>query len=193
MLKQLLKSLWPGHAVESNLPKSELPFTLCRVRRPDGLDGFVDIVTLLPPETFAKTGIAHEAIVGYYTKLVAEGEEGERIDPATFRPNKAFVDLLHDVIATNAPDVPELQSAARQQHTGWLYILDARTPTPAGDVPLRDIIGAFEVREDAIDPNSYWANSDHLLFSSDGIFKLSSTSLQKALMERLTKATTHRG
>jgi len=115
----------------------------------------VDVVTLLPPEVFSKWGIANETIVGFYTKPVAEGTH---IDAATFRPNKAFVDLLHDVIKTNAPEVPEFQTAARRQHTGWVYILDARTRTPAREVPAHDIIGSFEVRDGAIVPNSYSAN-----------------------------------
>jgi len=185
MFKQFLKSFSPGQKVEPVPLKSEITFTVYRVRRPDGLDGFVDILALLPPEIFTKRGIGYDSIVGHWTEFVAEGDE---MPAATFRPNKAFVALLHDVVAINAPLVPELQTAARKQHKGWLYILDARTPTPDGEVPLRDIIGAFEVREGAMVPDSYWANPEHLLFSSDGLFQLGSTSLQKALLERVMKA-----
>lgn len=164
---------------------SDTDFTVYRVRRPDGLDGFVDAVALLPPEFVCKSGgLADEAIVGFCTQLL---NEGDRITAATFLPNKAFVDILHDVVKANGAELPECQAGARRQHTGWMYILDGRTRTPAGEVPLHDIIGAFEVREGAIVPNSYWANRKHLLFSSDGIFKLP-TILQQALMRRLINA-----
>jgi len=177
MLKFILKPFWSGQKEKSISANGDIAFTVCRVRRPDGVDGLVDVVTLLPPEVFSKWGVANETIVGFCTKLVAEGTH---IDAATFRPNKAFVDLLHDVIKTNAPEVPEFQTAARRQDAGWACILDARTRTPAGEVPAHDIIGSFEVRDGAIVPNSYSANRNHLLFSSDGLFKLPSTSLQEA-------------
>ncbi len=193
MLNQLLKLLRKGQKVESSSASHAITFTVYRVKRPDGLEGFVDVVAVLPPEVVSKGGLASEAIVGSWTELVAEGEHGEHLDPATFRPNKAFVDLLHDVVVTTAPESPELQAAAREQKTGWLYILDARTPTPDGDVPLRDIVGAFEIREGTMVPSSYWANRDFLLLSSDGFFQLSSTSLREALMKRLGEAAANQG
>ena len=157
------------------------------MRRPDGSNGFLDVVTLLSPEAFLKHGIAAEAIVGFCTRLT---DEGEKLDPGIFRANKPFVDLLHEVISTNAPAVSELRAAALRQHTGWTYILDGRTPTPQGHVPVHDIIGAFEVKNGAVVLDSYWANHEHLLLSSDGFFKLPVKSLQDALIERVIKAAT---
>ena len=165
----------------------DLSFNICRLRRPDGSNGFVDVVTLLAPEAFLKHGIAAEAIVGFCTRLMGEGE---KLDPSIFRANKPFVDLLHEVISTNAPAVSELQAAALRQHTGWTYILDGRTPTPQGHVPPHDIMGAFEVRDGVIVLDSYRANQNHLLLSTRGFFKLPVKSLQDALMERVIKAAT---
>jgi hypothetical protein len=84
-----------------------------------------------------------------------------------------------------------LQAEARRQHTGWLYVIDARTPTPAREVPAYDIIGAFEVREGTVVPQSYQPNGNHRLFSSNGLFKLDST-LHEKLMNRVIKQAQHR-
>jgi hypothetical protein len=149
-------------------------------------EGFEDVVSLLPHQLVFASGLAAEVIVGGCTSLL---EKGDSITDANFRQNRLFVDLLHDVIATEAPTLPALQAAVGQQHTGWIYLIDARTPTPGGEVPLCDIIGAFEVKEGVIVPQSYWRNADHRLFSSNGLFKLEPT-LHQRLMERLMKHAT---
>ncbi|HKW00121.1 MAG TPA: hypothetical protein VJN96_09860 [Vicinamibacterales bacterium] len=88
------------------------------------------------------------------------------------------------MIATHAPELPELQAEARRQHSGWVYVIDARTPTPAGDVPPWDILGRFEGRDGAIVPRSYQPNPNHTLCSSNGLFQLDSR-LYKQLLERV--------
>ncbi len=70
-----------------------------------------------------------------------------------------------------------------------MYLIDARTPTPAGVVPPSDIIGAFEVRAGEVVPRSYQPNVNHLLVSSNGLFKLES-ALHEKLVERLLKQVT---
>jgi hypothetical protein len=162
-------------------------FNIYRVRLPERPEEFVDAVSLLPAEICFTHGLVGEVIAGFCTRLI---QQGEKISPEVFRPNRPFINLLHEVVAINAPAVPELQAAARRQQTGWVYILDGRTLTPQGTVPAHDIIGAFEVRGGAIVPESYSANPKHLLFSSQGFFQLSTTSLQNALLERLIKAVT---
>jgi hypothetical protein len=186
MFRKLLESFRSHQEVEATSFNQELNFNVCRVRRPDGSDGFVDILTVLSPEAFLKHGIPEGAIAGFFTELVAEGE---KLNPASFRPNQRFIKLLHEVIATNAPSIPELQLAARQQHTGSVSILDGRTPTPQGTVPPRDIIGAFAVKDGAIVPDSYFANPNYLLFSLDGFLKIDK-SLQNALIARVMNSAT---
>jgi hypothetical protein len=158
-------------------------FCVCRVRF---RDGFKDIVSLLPPDLMFASGLAAEAIVGGCATLL---EEEEAITEANFRPNSLFIDLLHDVIATEAPTLPALQARARRQSTGWIYVIDARTPTPDGEVPPFDIIGAFEVREGVIVPMSYQPNANHRLFAANEFFKLEPT-LHQRLIERLVKQAT---
>jgi hypothetical protein len=154
---------------------------------PDNPDGFVDVVSLLPSEICFAHGLAGAAIVGFCTRLV---RQGLTLDPESFRPNRLFINLLHEVIATNAPADPELQMAARQQHTGAVNLLDGRTPTPRGAVPPHDIIGGFQVKDGVIVPSSYQANPNHRLLSQDGLFKLGSKFLHDALMDRLAKVST---
>ena len=134
------------------------------------------MVSLTPHNIAFAAGLAADVIVGDCTKLL---EKSESVNHTNFRPNKRFVGLLHDVIATEAPKLPALQAEARRQHTGWIYLIDARTPTPDATIPPCDVIGALEVRHGTIVPGSYKANPNHLLFSSNGLFKLA-----PALQER---------
>jgi hypothetical protein len=180
---KLLKGLVSGGQVESSSMASNSSFYGYRVRFPDG---FQDVVSLLPHDIVFASGLAGEVIVGGCKQLL---EKGDSITDANFRPNRRFLDLLHDVIATEAPTLPDFQAEARRQHTGWIYVIDARTPTPAGEVPPYDIIGAFEVINGTVVQQSYQPNDNHRLFSSDGIFKLE-PRLHEKLMERLMKQAT---
>jgi hypothetical protein len=111
-------------------------------------------------------------------------EMGESLTPLNFKPNTVFVDFLHEVIARRGPESSSLQSAARAQGEGWVYLIDARTPTPEGDVPVHDILGAFAVKSGELVAGSYQPNRHHTILSPDGIFQLEST-LFESLMEEL--------
>jgi hypothetical protein len=164
MCKFLRGLVSPGHDSPS-IPSSDA-YYVYRVQRPGGLE---DVVSLLPPDIVFGTAFSGAAIVGRCVKLL---EKGESITDANFRPNRYFVELLHDIVATETLTLPDFQAAARRQHTGWVYVLDLRTPTPAGEVPPHDIIGAFEVRDGAVVEDSYQPSANHRRFSSEGIFKL---------------------
>ena len=183
MWKRLRNSPASGRQVEPVPADRGAGFYVYRVALPEGLR---DVVSLVPHDTAFRSGIAGEAIVGVCTKLL---EKDEPVTGANFRPNKRFVDLLHRVVAEHAPYSKGLQAAARQQGTGWVFLIDARTRTPGGEVPPHDIIGAFEVRDGEVVPGSYQVNANHRIFSSDGLFKLEPT-LHEQLMARVTKADT---
>jgi hypothetical protein len=54
-------------------------FNICRVRRPDGSEGFVNVVTLLPQEAFLTHGLAGEAIAGSLAILIQEAGRPEHL------------------------------------------------------------------------------------------------------------------
>ena len=147
-------------------------------------DGFKDVVSLVPHDNAFESGLAAEAIIGMRASF---SDSSEPITAATFQPNKPFVQFLHDVIASHAPDLVGLREAARRQGNGWVYVIDARTPTPAGHVPPHDIIGAFEVKEGVVVPGSYRPNENHQLLSANGIFRLEPT-LREHLMDRIMQS-----
>ncbi len=152
-----------------------------RVRFPDG--GFHEVMSLLSPAHVSESGLAGEAIMGG-RPIAGDGETLQAITAENFRPNKLFLDLLHEVIATQTPGLPEVQDAARGQAKGTLGVCDARTPTPAGDVPLHDILGWFEVKDGAVVPGTYEPNRSHQLISSRGIFRLD-PRVHQHLMDKL--------
>jgi hypothetical protein len=152
-----------------------------RVKFPDGM---MDVLSLIPPSMADQSGLAADAIIGVRE---GAGDASEPITAENLKPNPNFVQLLHDVIASHAPDLPALQEAAREQGDGRVYVIDARTKTPAGEVPPHDILGAFEVKDRVVVPGSYQLNTNHQLFSADGLFRLE-PALHLQLMSRIIRA-----
>jgi hypothetical protein len=152
-----------------------------RVKFPDGM---MDVVTLVPPALADNGGLAADAIIG-----VREGAEvaTEPITAENLKPNPNFALLLHDVVATHAPDLPALRDAARRQGAGRVHVVDARAKTSAADAPPQDILGSFEVKDGTIVADSYQQNPGHQLFSADGIFRLD-PALHLQLMARVVRA-----
>lgn len=131
-------------------------------------------LSLVGPEEFAgRDALPPQAFLGHL--------ENDAVGVETFRPNPKFIEFMHEVIKRAGPADREMQEAAVQQQTGYLYIIDLRTPDgPQGEVPTEDIVGAFEVRDGMIVAQSYWANEDHRLMTKNGIVQLPPT-LQAAL------------
>lgn len=153
-------------------------FYLYRVQ---GDEGPRDFVSLVPPPTAAGAGVPAEAIIGRCLRAV---ETGEGLSPENFHPNPLFVNVLHYVIGSHGPALPGLREEARRQGTGWLYLIDARTPTPDDGVPPHDIIGAFQVERGEIVPHSWQPNPNHVLVSEHGLFRLT-PQLHERLIERV--------
>src|SRR5262245_16395659 len=149
-------------------------FSVCRV---DVGNGMRDFVTLVPPEIFSSRGLVSEAIVGVLSLLL---EDDEQITQDVFTRNQVFVEFMHQVIARHAPKDPSFTDEAPRKGNGWIYIIDQRTPDPAGTVPPEDIVGCFQIANGKVIPESYQSNSKHLIFSSRGFFDLG-TNLNGAL------------
>ena len=153
-------------------------FSVCRV---DAGNSMRDFVTLVPAETFSSRGLVNEAIVGVLSRLL---EDDEQITPDVFTRNHVFVEFMHEVIARHAPRDPSFHEEARRQGNGWIYIIDQRTPDPAGTVPPEDIVGCFQIANGKVIPESYQSNSKHLIFSAHGFFDLGS-NLNGALLDEV--------
>lgn len=157
--------------------------TVYLVQMPDGQRHH--LVSMLPEGViYGADAIPKVCWVG---SLTGEPGEGADLKADDFIPNADFVALLQRVVAETYPTLPGLVSEAEKQQRGWLYVLDARTPDPAGDVPQEDIVGAFQVQDGKIDAAGYEANPEHALFTGNGFFRLAPDA-EAALIERLMKA-----
>ena len=154
-------SMWP-----SKHKKSEPPTQADRETQ------FKVLSVLTPEDVEHIGGLPAEAIAGAFGTRVKDADilsdKEERLSVARFRPNAVFADFMHRVIATYGPSDPDLQAAAAEQGSGFLYIVDLRTPeSPTGRVSPEDIVGAFTVDEGKID--DYRPNPNHLLFTEHGL------------------------
>ncbi|WP_281851255.1 hypothetical protein [Dyella sp. GSA-30] len=139
-------------------------------------------MTLALPGEAIKRGLVTQEIIG---QLFDMNRAGGPFDPDNFARNRAFVDFMHGVIQKHGPAVPNLVTAAKAQVNGWVHIIDGRTPTPQGQVPAEDVIGAFQVKQGEIVPGSYRANPNHRILSHHGFFQLE-PMLQQRLLDELT-------
>jgi hypothetical protein len=146
-------------------------------RKPDACQHVLSLLD--PAEVNARGGLPGEAIAGTY------------LDPAhtleSFRVNSVFVALLHRVIAAHSIVSPELAKAASGMNTGHLYIIDWRTPAPNGAVPPEDIIGAIEVKDGSLIPDSYKPNPNYRVLTGRGMTRLT-PSQREAFVKALPTA-----
>jgi len=134
-----------------------------------------NVLSILSPEEVRRFGgLPNEAIVGVFADQSAS--------LAAFRPNPRFLAFLHRVIAVAGPNDPELVSAAASQGTGWVYLIDGRTPEgPEGRVSPEDIVGVFKVEEGKLVEGGYQANDAYRAFTDNGIVQLPSSLRDKVL------------
>ena len=102
--------------------------------------GEQDVVSLLEPDWVFKHGLHPEAILG----VLRDGADPDELEPVDVQENGAFLRLLSRVIFENVADCDDIRWEAEIQGTGYVYLLDARTPDPAGRVPAEDIVGAVQ-------------------------------------------------
>lgn len=142
-------------------------------------DGSQPFSFLSPAEMTALGGLPAEAILGTM--------DGETSSLERWRRNPLFLQLLHRVIKQAAPSDPGLQASAQGQATGWVYIIDLRTPDgPQGRVLPEDIVGAFEVRDGRILRDTYTPMPEYRVLTANGFPQLP-PSLHGELMAALKK------
>jgi hypothetical protein len=150
-------------------------------------EGPTYVFTLLPPGLTMAQGLAPHAIVG---GLIRPLEPGEQVTPAVFARNFYFVEFLHEFLGATAPQDPCCQAEAKRLGKGWIYIIDQRTPTPGGDVPPEDILGAIEVVDGKIVQGTYRRSEYHRIFTDHGFFNLGPW-LEARLVEAMSRPLPH--
>jgi hypothetical protein len=144
-----------------------------------------DVVSLLEPDWVFQHGLHPEAVLG----VVRDGADPVALAPVDLRENGPFLQLLSRVIFENIADCGDMRREAEMQGSGYVYLLDARTPNPAGRVPAEDIIGVVQVDGGAAVAGSYQHNPKHRLFTATGWFRLP-YDLEAAMQRRLRARTT---
>ena len=102
--------------------------------------------------------------------IVARVAAGAPITIEALEHNPMFLAFLHSAIAMHGPSQPALVAAALRQRTGYLYVLDMRTPS-GKEVTMDDVIGVFTVDDGRIGPNSYVASGSWRALSASGMFR----------------------
>lgn len=134
----------------------------------DGAQHFY-LSPLTPADARAIGSLPGEGIMGEL--LIAERPAVDaRLDPAQFRPNPVFLTFLHQVFAQHAHQAPGFAEAAHAQQHGYLSIIDARTATPKGQVPLEDILGRIEIAAGAV--VRYHASESYRTLTERGLMRL---------------------
>jgi hypothetical protein len=164
------------------LSRAEVPMTrsVYAVRAQVG-DELRDYVIVLPPESLGERGLPAQAIVGALLRPLGEGEG---VSTDIFTPNPAFVRFMHGVIGRHAPLQEGLRAEAQRIGDGMVYVMDARTADPEGDMPREDVFGAVKVANGEPVAGSYRANPKHQLLTSRGFFNLGE-ELHAALLREL--------
>lgn len=151
-----------------------------------------DWLALVPQEIVFTYGLAAEATIGALRNPVDAGPGIGGITPENFVPSRSFNEFLHGFLATEIYRQPAAQRQAAVQGSGYLYLLDRRTPDPTGTVPPEDIMGAVQISDGRLVPGTYQRNFNHRLFTRSGFFLLDE-DLDRLLMSVVQHRATHRG
>ncbi|KAK9432249.1 hypothetical protein V1505DRAFT_354085 [Lipomyces doorenjongii] len=100
---------------------------------------------------------------------------------ATFRPNLAFLPIMHTAVAENIMNDQLFISIAATYPDNYMAIYDLRNPPVYGRIPeVQDILGMVRVdSEGAILPGTYEKNNMYRLVTNDGICRFSDYLLGK--------------
>ena len=130
----------------------------------------------LTPDEVHEDGLPSHAVLGQISALLPS------MTPDQFEENDDFVALVHEVCQKLAPQLTDLQTAAKAQGTGQIYLIDQRAGQVTGDVSAEDILGVFDVRSGDILPKSYRANPQYRLLTDNGPIQLPG-SLEEHLLQ----------
>lgn len=140
--------------------------------------GWVSAIAALPPDHALQHGLPSPAVVG----SVPRGTKEITLD--CFTPNEEFANFMNLVISRHGASDPALQSQARAQGDGWVFMIDLRIGDGDEEIRSEDIIGAFQTKDGEVVADSYRANPKHQLLSERGLVQLDDW-LQQRLVEEL--------
>ncbi|MBI1374786.1 MAG: hypothetical protein GC159_18860 [Phycisphaera sp.] len=147
-----------------------------QTRKDDGT--MVNYLSPLKPDEAFSEGLPAQAVMGEVPATDSE------LDAGAFKQNKIFLAFLNGVIANHATQCPGLQAEIERQQDGYVYIIDRRTPTPGGEVPPEDIIGAVKIEKGQL--LSYHGSPNYRTFTGAGFMQLDPW-LHERLMEELRR------
>jgi hypothetical protein len=126
----------------------------------------------LSHEVVFRNGLPRPLIVGELIDAVEEviGDARGGLDYDRFKPNPEFLRFLHAALAKHVARCPGVLQEARRQRDGYVYIIDARTPTPSGKVPTADGVGAVQI--EGGNPIAYHANPHYEPYGRNGLMRL---------------------
>lgn len=93
---------------------------------------------------------------------------------------------MHSIIAKEVPNDLFCKEEAKRIKEGHVFIIDARTKTPKGDIPPYDMIGAIKASNGKLVSGTYSPNPHHRLVGIDGLFQLPK-GVEKRLLAELKK------
>jgi hypothetical protein len=100
----------------------------------------------------------------------------------TFARNPTFVEFYTRFMRGELRVKPNILTKGRVKPGEYLYVIDARTKTPDGNVPFYDTIGWYKTGPDGTPrAETFEYNKDHVLVTPSG--ELSSILLEDAVRE----------
>jgi hypothetical protein len=155
--------------------------TLLKVRKSDG--EFATVISYFEPDVLEDLeGLPGEFVCGEIRGAADLEDENFEFRPEQVHENPVFLKFLHEFVATQANSNEELREAAKEQHEGFVYMIDQRTPDPESDVPSVDIIGSFEIADGLITPESYSPNPKHEMVTENGLVDIGA-DLRDAMLQ----------
>ena len=138
-------------------------------------------LSLFLPDDFDGQEIPQEAIIGRLKTFDPSVKPPFTSD--NFVVNLAFIKFLHEVIKHRGSEDPELIAVAQEQGEGMGIMADRRC-IKAGNLEREDVIGAFEIKNGKIIPESYEENESYEVNSEKGFMILGSW-LEGVLLEEI--------
>jgi hypothetical protein len=121
-------------------------------------------LSFISPDHVFERGMPGQAVLG----LLTAGPD--HFDREHFVPNRLFREFYHEVLAGNVARCPDLIEEAKRRKSGHIFIIDPRTPTPNGDVPPEDIVGAVAVDDGEV--AGYEGNPNFEVYGANGPMRI---------------------